>query len=134
MGLEMVDRHQRLAQRRRQRLGRRQPHQHTANQAGSRSRGNGVDVTKLQTRLVAGPTDDPVEMGHVAARRQFRDNPAIGGVLFELAAHDTGKNPAAAVGVPNDNGRRGLIATGLDSQNFHVRLPGAEERSKPSPA
>ena len=125
MRLEVVDRDQRLAERRGQRLGRGQPDQHAADQPRPGGRGDGVDIAERQPGLRGGAGDDAVEMADMGARREFGHHAAIGGVLLELAAHDVGEDGAAPVGVALDDGGGGFVAAGFDAQNPHVRLPGA---------
>ena len=133
MRLEVIDCDQRLAERGGQRLAGGQPHQHAPDQPRTGGGGDGVDFAQLHAGLLGGAGDDAIEVRHMAAGGEFRHHPAIGGVLLELAAHHVGEDGATPAGIARDDRRGGLVAACLDPQNLHVCLPGAVERSKPSP-
>ena len=90
--LEVIDGDERLAARQRHALGRHQPDQHAADEAGTRRRRDAVEVLGCDScarRARARSAVDDLDMG---ARRNLGDNAAKGGMRGDLAHHLVGEN------------------------------------------
>ena len=66
--------------------------------------------------------DDVVEDLDVGTRRNLGHDPAISGVLGDLREHDIRQDPAVAIVLAFDDGRRSLVASRLDAEHEHVSL------------
>ena len=111
----MVDRDQRHAGDRGDRLARHQADHDAADQPGPRRGGDRVERVETQAGLVERLGDQPVDMLDMRAGGDLGHDAAVMGVLVGLAAHAVGQH--AAIGA-NDRGA-GLIATGLDAEHDH---------------
>ncbi len=87
MGLEMVDGDERLADRKRDPLGRHQPDNDPADQARSRGGRHAVEVPDGHPRLRKRPRDERIDNLDMGARRDFRHDAAEGRVSRDLAHH-----------------------------------------------
>ena len=96
VGFQMVHRHERLARDQRQRLARREPDHHPADEPRPGGGGDAVEVRQLHAGLVERAAHDVVEPLDVGARRDFGHDPAIGRVLLDLAVDLVRQDLAAA--------------------------------------
>ena len=96
-------------------LGKVQPHEHRADEAGGVGRGHGVDVGFLNAGLferLVGQRGDGLD---VLARGDLRHNAAVERVQVCLRRDGVGEHFATVF----DNGNGGLVAGGFKSENFH---------------
>ncbi len=139
VAFEMVDRVERFAGRSRQRLGRHQPDDKTADQAGAGRRRDRVDIPKVAPGAGEGMADEIIENLDMGACRDLRHDAAKGRMLLDLRADDVGHDPAGARRRSFDNRGGGLVAACLDSEDpqwprgrtsrvFHVSLTIAMRR------
>ena len=117
MAFEMVDRLQRLAGRGGQRLGRHQPDDQPADQAGAGRGGDGVDIGERDAGIVKRRLDDAVERLDMGARGDLGNDAAECRMLLDLAEHDVGQDLRPAAVVQRDDGCGGLVAAGLDAEH-----------------
>jgi hypothetical protein len=117
MTLEVVDRHQRLAGRPRDRLGGHQPDDQPADQARPGGRGNRIDLVERHIGAGERFLDQPVQRLDMRARRDLRHDAAIGAVFVELRQHDVGEDFAAAVLMARDDGSRRLVAASFNAED-----------------
>ncbi len=119
MGLEMIDRHQRLAEHQRHGLGRGETDQNSPDQPRSAGRRHRIEVARCRAGLAQGLRHDTVDDLDMRARGDLRHHAAIGGVVLDLRAHDIGQDGAPAVRSDPDHRRRRLVAGGLDAEDQH---------------
>ena len=113
MRLEMVDREERQAMHRRDRLGGDQPDQQAADQTRSGGRGDARELGESQAGFAHDALDQMVEDLDVRPRRDLRHDAAVGGMARQLAVQRLGAHPALGV----DQGDPGLVAAGLDAEH-----------------
>ncbi len=135
MALQMVDGDERFICCKGDRLGRHGADQHTADQTGAGGCGDTVQVIKADAGILHRPGDDMIGLVKMGARRDFRDNAAERAMIVDLRQHDVGQDAPVVV----HDGGGGLVTTGFNSQNNHVKglsLSGAglysREQSAPS--
>ena len=124
MAFQMVDRLQRLAGCRSQRLGRHQPDDQPADQAGPGGGGDRVDIGERDAGIGKRCLDDAVQRLDMGARRDLGHDAAKRRMLLDLAEHDVRQNLRAAALVERDDGRGGLVAARLDAEHpDHLSRP-----------
>ena len=126
MGLQMIDRDERLAACQRQRLGRGQPDHDPADQPRPGRCGDGVDIAERQMRRRQRLFDQGVQGLDMGAGRDLGHDPAIGGMLVHLAEHDIGQDLAWARRRATHDRHCGFVAAGLDpkhGEDGHALLP-----------
>ncbi len=113
MRFEMVDRDIRLPGRPGDPLPGHCADQEPANEARPGRGRDRVDLAEPDTGLVERPPHQPVEMVEMRPCGDLRHDAAVGRVLVELRLHDIGADlPPLA-----DDGHRGLVARGFDTEN-----------------
>ena len=112
VALQVVDRDQRQAPRRGQRLRRAHPDQEGPDQARARGHGDGLDVLERGIRLGQGVFDNRNRELEVMARGDLGDDAAEARVRLGLRGDRVGENPAAV-----QNRGAGVVAGSLDSEN-----------------
>jgi hypothetical protein len=141
--LQMVDREQGLVGHQRQGLGGDEPHQQPADQPRPRRHGDAVEVGEAGLGPFEGPGHQTVQHLHMGAGGDLGHDPAIGGVLGDLAQHLVRADRGHPLGIDRDHRRRGLVAGRLDAEHgLHVvgspGRPGASltriARIRPAPS
>ncbi len=84
MGFQMIDGDQWLVVRERDRLGRRQPDDHAADQAGPGGGRDAIEIAERDLGLGHGLFDDAVERFDMGAGRDFRHHAAEFGMFADL--------------------------------------------------
>ena len=72
-----------------------------------------IHIPYSDSRMLAGLVDDWLDLAQVLAGRQFRNNPAVLRVSWDLRGDNTRENLRAI----RYDGCRGLVATGFDAKN-----------------
>ena len=122
MPLQMVDGDQRLSGCHGDGLGRHQPDDDPADEAGACGGGHCVDVIEADAGFRHGFGHDPVQHGDMGAGGDFRHHAAEFGVLVNLRADDVGEDFRRLR--PAHNGGGGFVAAGFDAKNCqHGVLP-----------
>ena len=80
----MVDGQERQLAGRRDRLGGHHAYEDAADEPGPGGRGDAVQVIEAHAGVLQRARDQAVDMIEVAARSDFRHDPAIGPVVFQL--------------------------------------------------
>ena len=111
MPFQMIDRHQWLAQRFRQRLAISDSHEKGADKAWPLRHADGVNFFQLQACLRKRFAHHRHNLPQMLARSQFRDHAAIFPVYVDLRGHDAGQNLAPV----RDHGGRGLVTRRFNS-------------------
>ena len=119
MAFEVVDRVERLAGGRGQRLRRHQPDDQPADQAGTGGGGDRIDIGEPDAGIGERRLDNAVERLDMGARRDLGNDAAERRMLLDLAEHDVGQDVRPATGAKRDDGCRGLVAARLDPENPH---------------
>ena len=122
MAFEMIDRQQWLAVGQSDGLGHGETNDDAAQQTRSGSRGNAIEFRKPQARLRHGLSHQAIEVIDMGARRNFRDNAAIGRMIFQLRQHDVGEDQRAAVRPPSHHCGSRLVTRGFDTENVGLDL------------
>ena len=108
---DMVHRDQRLGGGQRQSLGKVDPHQHRADQAGGGGNGHGVGLPDRKTRLLQRSSSHAADGFGMAAGGDLRHHPAVQLVFLHLGMDHRGQNPSAVL---YDSGG-GLITAGFNA-------------------
>ena len=116
----MIDRDQRLLADEGDRLGGREPHDDTADQARSCGGGDAVEAGEAYACICHRLGDHDIERLHMRARRDLRHDAAEGGVRVDLREHDVGENPPRPLRKPLDDRRAGLVARRFDAEHEHL--------------
>jgi hypothetical protein len=121
VGFQMVDRHQRQVVGERDRLGRHQPDDQPADEAGTGGGRDAIEIGEAEIGLAQRLGDQAVEMGDMGAGGDLRHDTAVGRVGGVLRQHDVGEHVAGAVGpaAPDDR-RGGLVARRLQPQDDEI--------------
>jgi hypothetical protein len=109
---EVVDPVQRLAERVRVRLGRRDAHQERAREPGPGRDGDPVQVGGGDTGLIQGPLDGRHHRLQMRPGGDFGDDAAEARVLVDAGGDRVGEERGAA-----DDADAGLVAGGLDTED-----------------
>ena len=118
--VEVVDRDQRLAVRRGQRLGRAQPDQQRADQPGALGDRDLVDLGEAGARLLERGGHHRVDQLEVVARGDLGDDSAVALVERSLGGDDVGEDPR-----PVDDGGAGVVARRFESEDQAIEAPSA---------
>ena len=112
---QVVDRHQRLAGRVGQPLGKVDPHQHRPDQAGGKGDGYRVHLVDGAAGVGQGLAHRGADVLAVAAAGDLGHHPAVEGLLLDAGGDDVAVQDAPVL----DQGGRRLVTGGFDSQNDH---------------
>ena len=116
MAVEVVDRRQRQLVGGGHRLGRRQPHEQSGDEARPPRDGHELDVGQLRAGLMQRILDRRADKLEVVAAGDLRDDAAIA-VVDPLGRDDVGTDLAGAC----DDCRTGVVAGGLESEDHPPR-------------
>jgi len=116
VALHVVDSDQRLLQSSRESLAVNEPYQQRADQARTRSDRDAFNVGESDAGAPACFLDHRSDSPQMLAGSEFRNNASVLLVSRYLGCHDVGQYSLAVF----NHGRRGFIATGLNSQNQHL--------------
>jgi hypothetical protein len=120
MGLEMIDRDQRLVVDQRDGLGGGQPDDHAADQAGTGRGGDAVKLVIAASGFLHCAGNNSVNHLDMGAGGYFRHHTAKGGVLIDLRQHDVRQNAAAAVLPPFHDGGGCFVAGRFNTEDEHL--------------
>ena len=115
----MVQRHERLARPQRQRLGKADPDNHTADQARPGGRHHTVEGIDTDSGLVEGALDDLIDLFDMGAGRDLGHNTAVLAYAVPLAENSVGQNPTARRAGAIHDRRRRFIAGRLYAKYQH---------------
>ncbi len=114
MAADVVHRDQRHAQRRGAGLGKVDPHQHRADEAGGIGHGDGVDVLFLDPGRLDGAPGQDGDSLHMAAGGDLRHDAAVDRVQRRLGEDLIGEHLPAVL----DDGDGGLVTGGFKGKYF----------------
>lgn len=97
MRFQMVDGEKRFSLGERDRLGRGETDQETADQARTCGCRYAIDIVECQMSLGQSMPDQPVEMARMSARRDLRDDAAIGRMVLDLREDGMAENLSPAI-------------------------------------
>ena len=115
MAFEVIDRHQRLARRMRQRLAGDEPHHHPADQPRSGGRRHRVDIRQRDAGIRQRRFDQRLQRLDMRARGDFRDDAAI----RPVGAFLPGKPVCQHLPIGGDECGSGFVAGGFEAENEH---------------
>ena len=113
MGLHVMDGEGRAVERIGHGAGERGTGHQGSDQPGPGRVGDGIQVARRAARFFQGVQGQLRQAAHMVARGQFRDNPAVLLVRFNLAVQPVSKEPARTV----PHGDPGFVAGSLDAQH-----------------
>ncbi len=130
MSFQMVDADEGFVRRPGERLSGGEADQQAADQAGAGGGGDGVDLVERHVGALERAADEMVEIIDMGARRDLRDDAAVGGMFGDLAHHLVGEDFARSVHALADQSGGRFVAGRLDTQNQHeIRVCFAPRRN-----
>ena len=113
---QVIDAHERLAERVGQRLRRLDAHEERAHEPGPTRHGDAVQVVEGDARVGDGAAEHGDDRRDVLARSHLGHDATVLGVHEDLRRDDVGAHAAPAL----DHGGRRLVTRRFDAQNEHV--------------